>query len=119
MTRVFTGGWEVGCGCGALPGSGWSRERSRGSGIRVGRHLGVGRSSVRRSVRDRRTTTNGIDGKVALVTGAASGIGREIAVRFGAEGAAVRVVDVDESGGEETVGLVEDAGGRRPPSPPT
>lgn len=50
------------------------------------------------------------DGR-ALVTGAASGIGRETALRFAREGAAVCCVDVDEEGGAETVELVEAAGG--------
>jgi NAD(P)-dependent dehydrogenase (short-subunit alcohol dehydrogenase family) len=54
---------------------------------------------------------NGIAGKVALVTGAASGIGRQIALRFATEGATVAVVDVDEDGGHETVRQIEADGG--------
>ena len=50
-------------------------------------------------------------GKVALVTGGASGIGRATAILFAQEGAKVAVVDVDESGGEETVRQIQDAGG--------
>lgn len=50
--------------------------------------------------------------KVALVTGAGSGIGRETARRFAAEGAAVVVVDRDGSTAEETASLVTEAGGR-------
>jgi NAD(P)-dependent dehydrogenase (short-subunit alcohol dehydrogenase family) len=53
----------------------------------------------------------GIQGKVTLVTGAASGIGRSTAQRFAEEGAKVAVVDVDTAGGEETVKLIKDAGG--------
>jgi NAD(P)-dependent dehydrogenase (short-subunit alcohol dehydrogenase family) len=49
--------------------------------------------------------------KVALVTGAASGIGRATAVAFGREGARVIVSDADGRSGEETVHLVRQAGG--------
>jgi NAD(P)-dependent dehydrogenase (short-subunit alcohol dehydrogenase family) len=52
-----------------------------------------------------------LDGKVALVTGAAKGIGRASALAFAAEGARVVVADVDEDGGPETVSLVQAAGG--------
>jgi NAD(P)-dependent dehydrogenase (short-subunit alcohol dehydrogenase family) len=52
------------------------------------------------------------DGKVALVTGAASGIGRASALAFASQGAAVVIGDVDESGGRETVRQIEDARGK-------
>lgn len=52
-----------------------------------------------------------IVGKVAIVTGAASGIGRASAVALAAAGAAVVVADVDATGGEETVRLIETSGG--------
>jgi NAD(P)-dependent dehydrogenase (short-subunit alcohol dehydrogenase family) len=54
-----------------------------------------------------------MEGKAGLVTGAASGIGRACAVRFGAEGASVVVSDLESSraGAEETVGTIADAGG--------
>lgn len=51
------------------------------------------------------------DGRVAIVTGAASGIGRATAVRFAADGASVVVSDVNDDGGNETVGTITAAGG--------
>jgi NAD(P)-dependent dehydrogenase (short-subunit alcohol dehydrogenase family) len=50
--------------------------------------------------------------KVALITGAGSGIGRESALLFAREGAAVAVVDVNDEAGRETVTAVEKVGGR-------
>jgi L-rhamnose 1-dehydrogenase len=47
-----------------------------------------------------------LQGKVAVVTGAARGIGRAIALRLAAEGARVAVVDVREAEGQETVRLI-------------
>ena len=52
-----------------------------------------------------------VSGKVALVTGAAAGIGRATALAFAEEGAKVMVSDIDEAGGQETVKLIRDAGG--------
>jgi NAD(P)-dependent dehydrogenase (short-subunit alcohol dehydrogenase family) len=54
----------------------------------------------------------GFVGKVAFVTGAASGIGRAAALAFAREGAGVGVADVSEQGSQETVRLVEGLGGR-------
>jgi NAD(P)-dependent dehydrogenase (short-subunit alcohol dehydrogenase family) len=51
-------------------------------------------------------------GKTAVVTGAASGIGRAIAHRLGAEGALVIVADINPAGAEETTAAVIAAGGR-------
>lgn len=53
-----------------------------------------------------------LENKVALITGAGSGIGRESALLFAKEGAAVVVADVNDGGGAETVALVEGAGGK-------
>ena len=50
--------------------------------------------------------------KAAIVTGAAAGTGRAIAVRLGKEGAAVVVADVDEEAGAETVRMIEADDGR-------
>jgi NAD(P)-dependent dehydrogenase (short-subunit alcohol dehydrogenase family) len=51
-------------------------------------------------------------GKVAFVTGAASGIGRAAALAFGREGACVVVADVSEQGNQETARMIEERGGR-------
>jgi len=52
-----------------------------------------------------------LDGKVALVTGAASGIGRESALAFARAGAKVVVSDITVDAGEETVAMIKKAGG--------
>lgn len=52
-----------------------------------------------------------LEGKVAVITGAASGIGRATALKFAEEGARVVVADLNATGGQETVALVQQAGG--------
>jgi NAD(P)-dependent dehydrogenase (short-subunit alcohol dehydrogenase family) len=52
-----------------------------------------------------------LENKVAIVTGAGSGIGREIALKYAAEGAKVVVSDIDEKGGKATVSQIEKASG--------
>ena len=56
--------------------------------------------------------TNRLEGKVSIITGAASGIGRQTALRFAQEGAPVVVADRNRRAGEETLRLVEEAGGQ-------
>lgn len=53
-----------------------------------------------------------LENKVALITGAGSGIGRETAVLFASHGASVVCVDINDAAGAETVGMIEAAGGR-------
>ena len=53
-----------------------------------------------------------LEHKVALITGAGSGIGRQTALLFAKEGAAVLAVDVNEQAAAETVVLIRQAGGR-------
>jgi len=55
--------------------------------------------------------TGRLPGKVAIVTGAASGIGAATAVRFAAEGARVVVNDVDAAGGERVAEAIRSSGG--------
>jgi len=52
-----------------------------------------------------------LDGKVAIVTGSASGMGRASATLFAQEGAAVVVSDIDDAGGDETLQGILAAGG--------
>ncbi len=52
-----------------------------------------------------------LDGKVALITGAGSGIGRASALVFAREGAKVALADIVVEGGEETVRMVKEAAG--------
>ncbi|MGH7988177.1 MAG: SDR family NAD(P)-dependent oxidoreductase [Candidatus Binataceae bacterium] len=53
-----------------------------------------------------------LDGKVAVITGAASGMGRATAIRFAGEGAAVVLADLNEEGGEASVRDCRENGGR-------
>jgi NAD(P)-dependent dehydrogenase (short-subunit alcohol dehydrogenase family) len=52
-----------------------------------------------------------LEGKVAIITGAGSGMGRVAAQLFAAEGAKVVVAEFDEAAGSQTVESVHEAGG--------
>ena len=60
-----------------------------------------------------------LENKVALVTGAARGIGREIARTLAAEGARVVVADLDEEGARQAAEAIRAEGPRRSPSAAT
>ena len=53
----------------------------------------------------------GLDGKVAIVTGGASGLGRAIARRMASEGARVAVADINDDGAARVVAEITDQGG--------
>ena len=74
--------------------------RIRSAGVPAGRGSGQpGASSMR------------LNGKVAIVTGAGSGIGRASAMLFAEEGASVVASDINEEPGEETVAAIRREGG--------
>jgi NAD(P)-dependent dehydrogenase (short-subunit alcohol dehydrogenase family) len=52
-----------------------------------------------------------VEGKVALVTGGASGIGRATALTFAREGAKLVIADINADGGQQTVHMITEKGG--------
>jgi NAD(P)-dependent dehydrogenase (short-subunit alcohol dehydrogenase family) len=52
-----------------------------------------------------------LEGKIALVTGGASGIGRATALTFAREGAKLVIADMNEDGGQQTVHMITEKGG--------
>jgi 2-keto-3-deoxy-L-fuconate dehydrogenase len=63
-----------------------------------------------RSVLKGNSNTFRLDGKLAVVTGGASGIGRAVAQRFASSGACVRVLDIDENAAQTVVDEIAAAG---------
>ena len=60
---------------------------------------------------DTQTKSFRLDGKVAVITGGASGIGRAIALRFAANGSTVRILDVHQKDATETCQQITAKGG--------
>jgi NAD(P)-dependent dehydrogenase (short-subunit alcohol dehydrogenase family) len=55
---------------------------------------------------------NSLNGKIAAITGAATGIGRAIAIRLAQEGADIAIIDVNETDAAKTAALVSEVGRR-------
>lgn len=64
------------------------------------------------NIPDVRLSSTKFEGQVAVVTGAASGIGKEVALLFAAQGARVILVDIDKTGLSEATGQIQSKGGK-------
>jgi len=73
------------------------------SALYVLKRVGGVMNSSLRTVKDRAAELLSLEGKVAMVTGAASGIGRGISLRLAEMGAFVAVLDIDEAKGNATI----------------
>src|SRR5206468_11689199 len=77
----------------------------------AGRFHSVETRSVAVMKQDARAGSFRLDGKVAIVTGAGSGIGQAIALKFAANGASIHVCDLNASAAAETCNKIDSAGG--------
>src|SRR4030095_1810697 len=98
-----------------MAGGGWS---AAGRASRATRSPGrswpgpIPAATATRSPSDRSGDIVDLEDKVAVVTGAGSGIGRGIALAMAARGARVAAVDLDATSAAETAGLLMGAGGK-------